>query len=346
MNTEVAQPQNVFELVTQQQSFFENVNSGDVVTWEKESQFAIQQLQKNDFLAKTAWGNASSLQNAIINVASIGISLNPANKHAYLVPRDKMVCLDISYMGLLHLAMQSGAIEWGQAKLVYSNDKYANNGIDKAPTHTQNTFADKGEVIGVYCTVKLPSGDYLTEEMDIKALHKVRAASKAFTSGKACPWRDYEGEMMRKTVVKRASKYWPSCETVNTAIHVLNEHEGLEETPAYTEETKQILDKCLADENGFSLTALLSAMDEEEQTALANSFPKGKVSSNKALWRKLTASGFDAWQVFIAEIKTYIANSDGDSLKSEIEGFAEFEIEHLKRLLGESNVVAMRELMK
>jgi len=344
MSTEVA-PQNVFELVQHQQQYFDNVNSGDVVNWEKESQFAIQQLQKNDFLSKTAWGNVASLQNAIINVASIGISLNPANKHAYLVPRDKMVCLDISYMGLLHLAMQSGAIEWGQAKLVYSNDKYANNGVDKAPTHSQNTFGDKGEIIGAYCTVKLPSGDYLTEEMDIEALHKVRSSSKAFTSGKACPWRDYEGEMMRKTVVKRASKYWPSCETVNTAIHVLNEHEGLEEVPAYTEETKQILDKCLADENAFSLSALVSAMDEEEQTALVNSFPKGKVSSNKALWRKLTAEGFEAWQVFTAEIKGYIEISDSDSLHSELNGFADFEKRHLCKLLGEAYTVTLKEMM-
>jgi recombination protein RecT len=38
-------------------------------------------------------------------VAAIGITLNPASKLAYLVPRDGMVCLDISYMGLLHRAV-------------------------------------------------------------------------------------------------------------------------------------------------------------------------------------------------------------------------------------------------
>ena len=346
MNTEVAAPANVFELVKQQQPLFENVNSGDAVTWEKESQFAIQQLQKNDFLAKVAWGNVSSLQNAIINVASIGISLNPANKHAYLVPRDGMVCLDISYMGLLHLAMQSGAIEWGQAKLVYQNDVYVNRGIDKAPKHEQKTFGAKGEVIGAYCTVKLPSGDYLTEEMDIDALHKVRSASKAFTSGKACPWRDYEGEMMRKTVVKRGSKYWPSCENLNTAIHVINEHEGIEEAPPYTEETKNLIDKCLADGNGFSLTALVAPMDEEEETALINSFPKGQISSNKALWRKLNAEGFESWVTFAAEIKTYIENGDSDSLKSDLEGFADFEKRHLSNLLGASYTATLKELLK
>ena len=35
--------------------------------------------------------------------------------------------------------------------------------------------------------------------------------------------------MARKTVVKRASKYWPKADRVNVASNVLNEHEGLTE---------------------------------------------------------------------------------------------------------------------
>ncbi|MGP0745242.1 recombinase RecT, partial [Escherichia coli] len=88
-----------------------------------------------------------------INVAAIGITLNPASKLAYLVPRDGMVCLDISYMGLLHIAMESGVISWGQAKLVHANDTYESNGLDKAPTHKYNAFGDRGDIVGVYCTV-------------------------------------------------------------------------------------------------------------------------------------------------------------------------------------------------
>jgi recombinational DNA repair protein RecT len=34
-------------------------------------------------------------------------------------------------------------------------------------------------------------------------------------------------EMARKTVVKRASKYWPKADRVSTAANVINEHEGL-----------------------------------------------------------------------------------------------------------------------
>ena len=84
-----------------------------------ESNYAMQLLYANDFALKIALGNPVSVQNALRNASAIGISLNPANKHAYLVPRKGSICLDISYMGLLHLAMSTGSIEFGQAKLVY-----------------------------------------------------------------------------------------------------------------------------------------------------------------------------------------------------------------------------------
>ena len=226
MNQQLTVP----DLVNQQETFFAKamtVDRKDIV-WNKESQFAIQALSNNEYLCGTAMKNPASMQNAIINIAAVGISLNPALKHAYLVPRKlgkgTAVCLDISYQGLMHIAMQSGCIEWGQAKLVYKNDTYTNNGIDKQPNHQQDTFGEKGDIVGVYCTVKTKSGDYLTEEMDITAIRKIQNASQA----KNGPWANWWEEMARKTVVKRAYKYWPKAEAVSEAIAVINEHEGID----------------------------------------------------------------------------------------------------------------------
>jgi recombination protein RecT len=221
---------NVYDIVTAQEATFSSMISTDEIVWAKESQFAMQALQSNEFLNKTAWTNKASLQNAIINVASIGISLNPANKHAYLVPRDGGICLDISYMGLMHLAQQTGAILWGQAKIVYANDQYENLGLDRAPSHKYNTFAsseERGPIVGAYCTVKTPDGSYLTEEMNLDQINKVKQSSKAFTSGKKCPWTQWEEAMIRKTVVKSGSKYWPKAGSrLNAAIDELNRFEG------------------------------------------------------------------------------------------------------------------------
>ena len=229
---------NIVEFVKQQEGLFVGALSDNSVNWAKESQFAIQLFQKNDFLAKTAMGNPTSAQNAIINVAAIGITLNPASKLAYLVPRDGMVCLDISYMGLLHIAMESGVISWGQAKLVHANDTYESNGLDKAPTHKYNAFGDRGEIVGVYCTVKTPGGDYLTEEMRLDEIKQVEATSKA----KNGPWKNFWSEMARKTVIKRANKYWPKAPRLDRAIDVLNEEEGIHQAPVMEHTPQEVIE--------------------------------------------------------------------------------------------------------
>lgn len=205
----------------------------DSISIDAEQNYAIQQLYKNDMSIKVAQSNPVSVQNAILNLSSIGISLNPALKHAYLVPRDGAICLDVSYMGLMHLAQEIGSIEWGQAKIVFENDNYENQGLNNQPIHKYNAFSSRGAKVGVYCCVKLPSGDYLTEEMSAEDIASVRKSSKSQHSAYS-PWNTFEDEMWRKSVVKRASKYWPKSNNtttgnrLDTAIHVINEHEGLD----------------------------------------------------------------------------------------------------------------------
>lgn len=247
---------NLIEYIGEQEHLFLPVLSDESVKWEKEKQFAIQAIQANDYLAKIASNNQASLQNAIINIASIGISLNPALKHAYLVPRKGGVCLDLSYMGLLHLAQSSGVILWGQCKVVRANDTYQNTGLSKEPSHLSDTFGDRGEIVGAYCTVKTVDGDFLTEEMSIKEIFEIRARSEAFKKGNG-PWKTDEGEMIRKTVVKRAYKYWPKCERLGSAIQMLNDNgEGIvaekDVTPDFVnaEQVDQLL-PLLCDEDGI-----------------------------------------------------------------------------------------------
>ncbi|ELY4864856.1 recombinase RecT, partial [Cronobacter sakazakii] len=94
-------------------------------------------------------------------------------------------------------------------------------------THKYNAFGDRGEVVGGYCTVKTPDGDYLTEEMSLAEIKAVEATSKA----KNGPWKNFWEEMARKTIVKRASKYWPKAQRLDNAIHLLNDDEGMHQEP-------------------------------------------------------------------------------------------------------------------
>jgi recombination protein RecT len=214
---------------------FASVLTDRSINFDRECEFALQALYNNDFAMKIARQNRDSLIAAVVNIAAIGISLNPAKKQAYLVPRDGKICLDISYMGLLHIAIDSGSIRWGQAELVYEADTFRLNGVDQQPTHLREPFAkERGEVVGVYVVVKTADGDYLTGAMPVDAVNAIRdrsAAWKAYIAKKtSCPWLTDWGEMAKKTVVKREYKYWPKTERLATAIHHLNTEtgEGLE----------------------------------------------------------------------------------------------------------------------
>lgn len=205
--------------------------SGGALNFEREAGFAIQIVTANDYAMRVAMDNRQSVINAVTNVAAIGISLNPAKRQAYLVPRDGKICLDISYMGLLDLAISSGSIMWGQAELVYEQDRFELNGFDKPPLHNRNPFAkDRGPVVGVYVVVKTRDGDYLTTCMSIDEVYDIRDRSSAWKAWvekkKKCPWVTDEGEMTKKTVIKRAYKLWPKTDRLDTAVHFLNTEGG------------------------------------------------------------------------------------------------------------------------
>lgn len=219
---------------------FQAVLADPGINFEREAEFAMQILESNEYCLKVALNNRASVINAVKNIAAIGISLNPAKKQAYLVPRRPKagqpiaICLDISYMGLIDLAVESGSIQWAQAKLVRENDTYESQGIDKPPVHKYNAFQsalDRGQIIGAYVVAKTASGDYLTHEMAINEIHEIRNRSESWKSyekeGKKSPWVTDAGEMIKKTVIKQASKTWPrGSGRLEQAIHHLNTDGG------------------------------------------------------------------------------------------------------------------------
>lgn len=197
------------------------------INFEREAGFAIQVLTASDYIMNLAVKDRQSVVNAVTNIAAIGISLNPAKKQAYLVPRKGKVCLDISYMGLIDLAIQSGSIMWAQADLVHASDAFTLNGFDKPPTHSFNPFSkERGEVVGAYVVVKTHSGDYLTDCMSVDDINAIKNRSESVKAGKSSPWDTDYGEMAKKTVVKRAYKYWPKSDRLDMAIHHLNTDGG------------------------------------------------------------------------------------------------------------------------
>lgn len=199
------------------------------VNWETEIAFAMQCLENNDYLRKIATSNQNSLRNAVINIATVGLSLNPALKYAYLVPRDGRVCLDFSYIGLVHLACDAGSLRWVQADIVRKNDVFESKGVGTKPVHDYDVFGERGEIVGAYCVAKTVDNEYLTTVMNIADIYAIRDRSTAWQKSKKGPWLTDPEEMIKKTVIKRAFKLWPKNDKrLDMAIQAVNEHEGID----------------------------------------------------------------------------------------------------------------------
>lgn len=306
--------------------------------FENECLFAKQQIMKSDFALKTAENSPESLKNAVLNVAAIGISLNPATAHAYLVPRDGQICLDISYRGLVKLATDAGAIQWAKSELVYEGDEFTYNGPCTPPTHGTDPF-DKEHtfenVKGAYCIAKLASGDYMIETMSRAEIDKIKNTSKANNG----PWKTWPEEMAKKSVTKRASKSWPPSdgkERIDNAIDILNQHEGLEEqqprslsdhVEASPEQKKQFHD-LLDDGNELEFYVWWSQQDAAVQISLYNDFQQGEKTKGKQLVKSLEDKGRSVFE----ETITYIAdNSEDDTaIQESLEGWSEDALAYIR----------------
>ncbi len=205
----------------------------NAVNYKREASFALQALTDNGYLAQIAMGDQDSLKRAIINVAAVGLSLSPVQKLAYLVPRDKKVCLDISYRGYIQLAMDVGATKWVMAEIVREKDEYSYEGMGREPVHKFNPFNnDRGKIIGAYCVAKTHDSEFILTQMSAEEIFSIRARSSAWRAyekdkSKTSPWNTDESEMIKKTIIKRASKMWPMTDTrenrFQKAIDITNE---------------------------------------------------------------------------------------------------------------------------
>ena len=291
------------------------VHEDATLSFARECHFAKQQLTKSDYSLSIARGNPDSVKAAMLNLATLGdLSLNPANNHAYLVPRDKQICLDISYRGLCKLATDARICQWVQAKMVYQRDYFEMRGIDKEPTHNRNPFGSRGEFEGVYCVIKLTNGDYLTETMAAEDVYKIRDASQSYKTAETkkkfnSVWHKWFDQMAMKAVIKRASKMWPTVpgsERFNKAVRILNEQDGNETIanyePPYSLEQKEYFDQLIESDNALGLYTFAKTVSEEVVDGLFNSFEKGKKTESKAKFSELHKAG----QVQATEIGIHI----------------------------------------
>lgn len=200
------------------------------VDWEAESLFAYSICANNDYLWEIATRNPWSLTMAMVNVAAIGVTLNPARQFAYLVPRDGRVVVDIGYRGLIHVATKEGSILWAKAEIVREKDlaNFEYRGVNREPHHPFNPFdKERGEIVGAYSLAGLPNGTVLCEAVSIEEIWQARDRSAYYRKTQSGPWVDDTSEMIKKTTIKRGAKTWPNPgPRMAAAIDYLNREAG------------------------------------------------------------------------------------------------------------------------
>lgn len=209
--------ENVKQLVQQQRVDFDKLAKiHGAVNFLEEASFAMQVIQDSEFLCKIAMSNQESFRRAILNVAIIGLSLNPFKREAYLVPRKvnkvMKVCLDPSYIGYMNIYINIGAIQWFAAEIHRKQDDFVWLGFDSKPAHRFDPSEDRGPIKGAYVCAKLPSGDILSTYMKIDDIYKIRdtySESWKSENRKYSPWFTQEETMVIKTVVRHAKTFWP-----------------------------------------------------------------------------------------------------------------------------------------
>lgn len=292
---EVVKNENLRQLIRQVEPDFTTLaRIHNAVTYEAEASFALQLLNDNDYLARVASGNPDSLKRAVINVAAIGLTLNPARPLAYLVPRKGKICLDIGYRGLVHLAAEAKAIMWAVAETVHEKDKYETNGVGREPTHKREPFGDRGKVVGAYCVAKTYSGEFIVTEMSAAEINGIRDRSESWKSGTHSPWKSDPSEMMKKTVIRRASKSWSLVDTrFNRALEIADGADPVDLGPppaALTDNTAQLLK---------DVRAHLSALGKTEAAYLTYATRQFKREKDIQALEELTQSELEEAEKFL-----------------------------------------------
>ena len=208
-----------------------------ILEYSNEARFAMEAVRNNDMLLKC---DIDTIKDSMVHLAAMGLSLNPSSQQAALIPRwnsrkGQFDCTaSPQYRGLMKLATDTGLVNNITAEVVFQCEEDTFDvdlGSKPYLVHKPKLFAGKDErvinltdletnrVIGAYCVAHLVKSEHPhITVMDIDEILAIARASDAFSPRKkpnqparkpSGPWVYWPGEMIKKAVIRRASKQWP-----------------------------------------------------------------------------------------------------------------------------------------
>lgn len=198
-------------------------------TFEKEVSFALQAINGSKQLMAIAQHNLQSIHSAVYNISLTGLTLNPINALAHLIPKKGVCVLMPSYQGLVKLITDTGSVGNVYAHVVYEGDDFETSlGTSVNINHVPH-FKSK-IITHVYAVGVLANGSHSVEVMDIEEIEKIMDMSDAYQAFKGgritkTPWENWTNEMAKKSAIKRLCKFLPKTDRwdkLNEAIGIDN----------------------------------------------------------------------------------------------------------------------------
>jgi recombination protein RecT len=156
----------------------------------------------------------------LANVVSTGLTLSPAMKYCYVIPRkdhatnEMNATLDISYMGLIKMLTDAGTVAKVEAHIIYENDKYEiEYGLTPKFKHVP-TLVNRGAMVAVYSIAHLRGTDPQIEILTGDDVAEIKAVAGA----RGQIWEKWPAQMWRKSAIKRLFKYLPKTEMSDELI--------------------------------------------------------------------------------------------------------------------------------
>lgn len=177
-------------------------------------------IKKNKDLMACWNNNQASVLASFMESVQLGLEID-ARGLAYLIPYKGSCTFQVSYKGMMSLAMRSEKLKNIYAEVVYESEKenvHIDLGLYKNLTHKFDfTTERKGKIILAYAVAVFLDGSTTFEYAQPHHIELAKKTAKGAGS-EYSPWNTHPEEMWKKTAVKRLCKYLDLSPEVAEAI--------------------------------------------------------------------------------------------------------------------------------
>lgn len=151
--------------------------------------------------------NQPSIINCLFDMAIQGLSA--AKKQCYFIAYGDNLTLSRSYFGTMAVTKRIANVDI-QPQIIYKDDEFEmeldhTTGVHKITKHKQSFESLGTEIKGAYCIITHPNGKKHIEVMNMRQITSAWNMRKG--NGLSPAHKNFEDQMVKKTVIQRACKY-------------------------------------------------------------------------------------------------------------------------------------------